>query len=89
MGAELCGLAEESLELLRGVLYDERFPALFELPIYGSIIGMFELNNLGVSEIVSLIISGSPVYEEIMPVTALTGLIRGLSDRATCMHDSL
>jgi hypothetical protein len=45
--AELRGLAAESLELLRAALYDERFPALFELPVYGSIIGMFELNNLG------------------------------------------
>lgn len=47
MRAELRGLAAESLALLRGALYDARFPALCELPVYGSIIGMFELNNLG------------------------------------------
>ena len=45
--AELRGLAEESLQLLRAALYDARFPALFELPVFGAIIGMFELNNLG------------------------------------------
>ena len=39
-------LASDSLELLREFLYDERFPALFDLELYGSIIGMFELNNL-------------------------------------------
>ena len=44
--AELRGLAEESLALLKEFLYDERFPALFDLEVYGSIIGMFELNNL-------------------------------------------
>ncbi len=41
-------LASDSLELLREFLYDERFPALFDLELYGSIIGMFELNNLSV-----------------------------------------
>ena len=44
--AELRGLAEESLALLKEFLFDERFPALFDLEVYGSIIGMFELNNL-------------------------------------------
>ena len=44
--AELRGLAGDSLELLREAIYDERFPALFSLEVYGSIIGMFELNNL-------------------------------------------
>ena len=39
-------LASDSLELLREFLYDDRFPALFDLELYGSIIGMFELNNL-------------------------------------------
>lgn len=34
------------MDLLKAFLYDERFPALFELNLYGSIIGMFELNNL-------------------------------------------
>lgn len=45
--AELRGLAADSLQLLRAALFDARFPAMFELPVYGSIIGMFELNNLG------------------------------------------
>ena len=45
--AELRGLAAESLQLLRAALFDARFPALFELPVFGSIVGMFELNNLG------------------------------------------
>ena len=44
--AELRGLADESLTLLKEFLHDERFPALFDLEVYGSIIGMFELNNL-------------------------------------------
>ena len=39
-------LASDSLELLREFLYDDRFPALFDIELYGSIIGMFELNNL-------------------------------------------
>ena len=39
-------LASDSLELLREFLHDERFPALFDIELYGSIIGMFELNNL-------------------------------------------
>lgn len=46
VAAELRGLAEESLTLLKEFLLDERFPALFDLEVYGSIIGMFELNNL-------------------------------------------
>ena len=46
IAAELKGLASESLALLKEFLYDERFPALFDLEVYGSIIGMFELNNL-------------------------------------------
>jgi len=40
-------LAQESLSLLRAAIFDERFAALFELDVYGSIVGMFELNNLG------------------------------------------
>lgn len=46
--AELRDLASDSLNLLKSVIYDERFPALFDLDVYGSIVGMFELNNLGV-----------------------------------------
>ena len=45
--AELKGLAEESLAFLRAALYDARFPALFELELYGAIVGIFELNNTG------------------------------------------
>jgi len=33
--------------LLRGALFDARFAALFELEVYGAIVGAFELNNLG------------------------------------------
>lgn len=44
--AGLQQLAADSLELLRVALYDARFPALFDLRVWGSIIGMFELNNL-------------------------------------------
>ena len=40
-------LAQESLELLRVALFDQRFPALFSLDVFGNIVGMFELNNLG------------------------------------------
>ncbi|DBA72664.1 TPA: hypothetical protein ACH3X2_010405 [Trebouxia sp. C0005] len=53
---DLKDLAQESLSLLRAALFDERFAALFELDVYGSIVGMFELNNLG-------IMSPSPVQE--------------------------
>ncbi|KAK9805419.1 hypothetical protein WJX73_003394 [Symbiochloris irregularis] len=47
--AELRDLAEESLDLLKPALAAQAsaFPALFDLRVYGSIIGMFELNNLG------------------------------------------
>ncbi len=45
--ADLHELAGDSLELLKVFLYDERFLALFHLDVYGSIVGMFELNNLG------------------------------------------
>lgn len=49
INAELRDLADESLNLLKGALASQaaRFPALFDLRVYGSIIGMFELNNLG------------------------------------------
>ena len=45
--ADLKDLASQSLGLLKNCLFDPRFPALFCLDVYGSIIGMFELNNLG------------------------------------------
>lgn len=35
------------MQLLTAALYDERFPWLLHLDVYGAIIGMFELNNLG------------------------------------------
>lgn len=47
MCAELQELAAESLSLLKDAIGDDRFPASFDLEVYGSIIGMFELNNLG------------------------------------------
>lgn len=48
---QLQELAEDSLEYLRCALPEPaaRFPALFTLDVWGSIIGMFELNNLDVS----------------------------------------
>ena len=33
--------------MLKAAIYDERFPELFDIGTYGSIVGMFELNNLG------------------------------------------
>lgn len=47
--AELRDLAAASLALLEAALPREAaaFPALFSLPVYGALIGMFELNNLG------------------------------------------
>lgn len=45
--AEMRELAGDSLTLLRDAIYDPHFPALFDLRVWGSIIGMFELNNLG------------------------------------------
>jgi hypothetical protein len=47
--AELRSLAADSLDLLKGAVYDERYPTLFDLDVYGSLVGMFELNNLGIS----------------------------------------
>ncbi|BDA42304.1 probable SET and MYND domain-containing protein 5 [Coccomyxa sp. Obi] len=44
--SDLRELASDSLELLKAFLYDDRFPGLFHLDVYGSIVGMFELNNL-------------------------------------------
>ena len=44
---DLKDLAQESLSLLQAAIYDDRFPALFDLEVYGNLIGMFELNNLG------------------------------------------
>lgn len=47
--AELKDLAAESLGLLAAALPRQQaaFPALLSLPMYGALIGMFELNNLG------------------------------------------
>lgn len=52
--AELKDLASDSLDLLKGAIFDERFAALFDLDVYGSIVGMFELNNLGVHTLTCL-----------------------------------
>ena len=45
--ADLKELAEDSLQLLKAAIHDERFPWLFHASVWGSLIGMFELNNLG------------------------------------------
>lgn len=45
--ADIQDLAAESLSLLQEAVYDSKFPGLFTLEVYGSIIGMFELNNIG------------------------------------------
>ena len=42
LSTELKDLAEESLHLLKEAIGDARCEALFELEVYGSIIGMFE-----------------------------------------------
>jgi hypothetical protein len=49
LAAQLRELAAESLSLLAAGLRDSRFPQLFELQLYGNIIGMFELNNLALT----------------------------------------
>ncbi|GFR39660.1 hypothetical protein Agub_g131 [Astrephomene gubernaculifera] len=47
---QLRELASDSLELLSAAISDPRFgPDLLNLQVYGSIVGMFELNNLGLS----------------------------------------
>lgn len=56
--AELKDLASDSLDLLKGAIYDERFAALFDLDVYGSIVGMFELNNLGMQELICSSLGG-------------------------------
>lgn len=43
------GLAAESLQLLEKALPTKNYPELCDLDTYGAIIGMFELNNLGLS----------------------------------------
>ncbi len=43
---ELRQLASESLSLLAQAVQAPAFPELFDLQVYGSVIGMFELNNL-------------------------------------------
>ncbi|DBA82713.1 TPA: hypothetical protein ACH3X1_006947 [Trebouxia sp. C0004] len=68
---ELKDLAQESMSLLRAAIFDERFAALFELDVYGSIVGMFELNNLG-------IMSPSPVQEYIEAIDDLPDVDKSL-----------
>ncbi|EFJ45026.1 SET and zf-MYND domain-containing protein [Volvox carteri f. nagariensis] len=47
---QLKSLASDSLELLSAAISDPRFgPELLQLEVYGSIVGMFELNNMGLS----------------------------------------
>lgn len=47
---QLRSLASDSLELLSAAIrHPELAPHLLQLQVYGSIVGMFELNNLGVS----------------------------------------
>lgn len=67
-------MAQESLSLLQAAIYDERFPALFDLDVYGSIVGMFELNNLG-------IMSPSPICEFVEAVGDLPD-----TDRIPAQH---
>ncbi|MEW5302786.1 MAG: hypothetical protein WDW36_005534 [Sanguina aurantia] len=43
---ELRDLADASLAHLRAAIFDPRFSGLFSSEVYGSIVGMFELNNL-------------------------------------------
>lgn len=59
--AELKELASDSLNLLKAAIYDECFPALFDLDVYGSIVGMFELNNLGVQPLTCLEVHAAPI----------------------------
>ncbi len=63
--AELRDLAAESLALLQAALPREAaaFPALFSLPVYGALIGMFELNNLGApGTCISIVLSLSAMH---------------------------
>lgn len=43
---EIKELAWNSLQFLKGAIFEEEFTPLLSLKIYGNIIGMFELNNL-------------------------------------------
>ncbi|KAF8072944.1 ATXR2 [Scenedesmus sp. PABB004] len=47
--AQLRELAADSLALLRCALVDARFPQLFDVELYGCLVGMFELNNLALA----------------------------------------
>ncbi|GIL65835.1 hypothetical protein Vafri_19475 [Volvox africanus] len=60
--AQLKSLASDSLELFSAAIKDPRFgPDLLQLEVYGSIVGMFELNNMG------LVVS-SPVEDYFLEV---------------------
>ncbi|KAK9811846.1 hypothetical protein WJX72_011125 [[Myrmecia] bisecta] len=67
--ADVKELAADSLELLSAALYDSRFEPLFSLDVYGSIVGMFELNNLGIWV-------ASPVQDYFLHIDALEGAER-------------
>jgi hypothetical protein len=60
--AELKDLAAESLGILTAALPRQAaaLPALFSLPVYGALIGMFELNNLGEGATRTLPLFGHP-----------------------------
>ncbi|KAG2444943.1 hypothetical protein HXX76_001679 [Chlamydomonas incerta] len=59
---QLRALAADSLELLTAALHDSRFgPDLLTLEVFGSVVGLFELNNLGLSV-------GSPVEDFFLAV---------------------
>eukprot|EP00877_Chromochloris_zofingiensis_P000067 jgi/Chrzof1/10060/Cz04g25210.t1 len=47
--AQIRELASDSLQHLKAAIYDPRFPELFYLQFYGSLVGMFELNNLAIA----------------------------------------
>eukprot|EP00854_Cymbomonas_tetramitiformis_P010851 gene10851-12837_t len=63
---QMQSLAQRSLELLSAALPQcaERYPALFSLDVYGSIIGLFELNNLA-------LVVASPVEDYFIHISDL------------------
>ncbi|CAD7700336.1 unnamed protein product [Ostreobium quekettii] len=75
--AELKELATDSLALLKSAIDDGRFPALFTAEVYGSLIGMFEMNNLAI-EVPSPLESYLEALDE-SPSTA--GSLGSLRDR--------
>ncbi|KAK9840433.1 hypothetical protein WJX74_009879 [Apatococcus lobatus] len=74
--ANLKDLASQSLGLLKNCLFDPRFPALFCLDVYGSIIGMFELNNLDV-------VVASPVEDFFLMIDGLPAASKVEAEKLT------